>query len=189
MLTAAALGPTAYEYTCAVTKQSSTFTILLLAAMLRRPPTMIPMNDSDVQEIRELVAQQKAQFEQKQRTLLQMKKIAERPFTADDPQAAAFLKMMAERAKARERDKEERNKRLGIPPGQSSSSCMHSFYCPRPFHLTAFSLQRDMYFMPSVKLYREYIPVISTILSFMVPRLYPSGENIPKSCITPSNQH
>ncbi|KAL4080240.1 hypothetical protein V8B97DRAFT_2002703 [Scleroderma yunnanense] len=93
--------------------------------MLRRPPTMIPMNDSDVQEIRELVAQQKAQFEQKQRTLLQMKKIAERPFTADDPQAVAFLRLMSERAKAREREKEERNRRLGIPPGQGSSSCMH----------------------------------------------------------------
>ncbi|KAG1715746.1 hypothetical protein ID866_1414 [Astraeus odoratus] len=87
--------------------------------MLRRPPTMIPMSDSDVQEIRELVAQQKAQYEHKQKTLLQMKKIADRPFTADDPQGVAFLKMMSDKAKAREREKEEKNRRLGIPPGES----------------------------------------------------------------------
>ncbi|KIK27946.1 hypothetical protein PISMIDRAFT_146870 [Pisolithus microcarpus 441] len=89
--------------------------------MLRRPPTMIPMSDSDVQEIRDLVAEQKALHEQKQKTLLQMKKIAERPFTTNDPQAVAFLRMMSEREKTREREKEERNKRLGISPGQSQA--------------------------------------------------------------------
>jgi len=104
--------------------------------MLRRSPTMIPMNDSDVQEIRELVAQQKAQFEQKQRTLFRMKKFAEHQFSDEDPQAAAFLNMVSERTKARERDKEERNKRLGIPPGQSSSSCMHSLYYVHVSYLT-----------------------------------------------------
>lgn len=82
---------------------------------------MIPMSDSDVQEIRELVAEQKTLYEQKQKTLLQMKKVAERPFTIDDPQAVAFLRMMSEREKTREREKDERNKRLGIPPGQSQA--------------------------------------------------------------------
>ncbi|KIJ67980.1 hypothetical protein HYDPIDRAFT_107538 [Hydnomerulius pinastri MD-312] len=79
---------------------------------------MISMSDSDVQDIRELVAQQKAQYDQKQKTLLQMKKISERPFTEDNPAAMAFLKQMSDRA----REREERNKRLGIPPGQGSSS-------------------------------------------------------------------
>ncbi|KAH7888511.1 hypothetical protein F5I97DRAFT_1803856 [Phlebopus sp. FC_14] len=91
--------------------------------MLRRPPTMIPMSDSDVQEIRELVAKQKKQYEHKQRTLLQMKKLSERPYTEDDPQAMAFFRQVAEKM----REREERNKRLGIPPGQSSS-CTFSFH-------------------------------------------------------------
>ncbi|KAF9231456.1 hypothetical protein BU15DRAFT_56107 [Melanogaster broomeanus] len=90
--------------------------------MLRRPPTMIPMSDADVQDIRELVAHQKSQYDQKQKTLLHMKKIAERPFAEDDPAAMAFLKQMSDRA----REREERNKRLGITPGQSSS-CMFFF--------------------------------------------------------------
>lgn len=94
--------------------------------MLRRPPTTIPLSDSDVQEIRDLVADQKALHEQKQKTLLQMKKIAERPFTTNDPQAAAFLRMMSEREKTREREKEERNKRLGILPGQSQAGAPSS---------------------------------------------------------------
>ncbi|KAF9219629.1 hypothetical protein BS17DRAFT_789091 [Gyrodon lividus] len=83
------------------------------ATMIRRPPTMIPMNDADVQDIRELVAHQKAQYDQKQKTLLHMQKIAERPLAEDDPAAMAFLRQLSDRA----REREERNKRLGILPG------------------------------------------------------------------------
>ncbi|KAF8839470.1 hypothetical protein BDN67DRAFT_953361 [Paxillus ammoniavirescens] len=80
--------------------------------MIRRPPTMIPMTDADVQDIRLLVAHQKAQYDQKQKTLLHMQKLAERPVLAeDDPAARAFLRQMAERA----REREERDRRLGLP--------------------------------------------------------------------------
>ena len=86
--------------------------------MIRRPPTMIPMTDADIQEIRALVAQQKAAHETRQKALLKMKKLSE----ALDPVAegsttATLFRQLTD--KVREHD--ERHRRLGIPPGKSSS--------------------------------------------------------------------
>lgn len=72
---------------------------------------MIPMNDEDVQEIRDLVTEQKAQHAQKQITLGRMKELAECTTTPVNGPEAAFLKMIADRARTK-----ERHERLGLLP-------------------------------------------------------------------------
>lgn len=66
---------------------------------------MIPMSDADVQEIRDLVADQKSRFEAKQKTLLAMKKVAEHPIQPNDPETLPWFQLLVA----------ERNRRLGIP--------------------------------------------------------------------------
>ncbi|KAG2079219.1 hypothetical protein BDR04DRAFT_1086373 [Suillus decipiens] len=73
--------------------------------MIRRTPTMIPMSDADVQEIRDLVIDQKSRFEAKQKTLLAMKKVAEHPIQPNDPETLPWFQLLVA----------ERNRRLGIP--------------------------------------------------------------------------
>lgn len=86
--------------------------------MIRRPPTMIPMTDADIQDVRALVAQQKAAHDARQKVLLKMKKLTELPDpVADDPTTATLFRQLTD--KVREHD--ERHRRLGIPPGKSSS--------------------------------------------------------------------
>ena len=80
--------------------------------MIRRNPTMIPMNDTDVQDVRQLVARQKADGERKQRAMLKMKEMAERPTNKEDEQVFKSLKEMIA----------ERNARLGVQDGAGSSS-------------------------------------------------------------------
>ncbi|KAH7929836.1 hypothetical protein BV22DRAFT_1029015 [Leucogyrophana mollusca] len=84
--------------------------------MIRRTPTMIPMSDSDVQDIRTLVAEQNARYEKKQKTLLQLKKVAERPPHEDDLQSLMLIKQLES-----EHVREEKHKRLGILPEQTAS--------------------------------------------------------------------
>ncbi|KAG8213564.1 hypothetical protein J3R82DRAFT_10219 [Butyriboletus roseoflavus] len=86
--------------------------------MIRRPPTMIPMTDEDIQDVRALVAQQKAGHETRQKVLLRMKKLAELSDPIAEASATATLfRQLTDRA----REQDERHKRLGIPPGKSSS--------------------------------------------------------------------
>jgi len=85
--------------------------------MIRRTPTMIPMSDDDVQEIRERVAEQKAQFEAKQKKMSALKK------AVDEHNLNEHNMPMLKNILATTRD--ERHKRLGIPgpgPGASGSS-------------------------------------------------------------------
>ncbi|KAH7911998.1 hypothetical protein BJ138DRAFT_1149415 [Hygrophoropsis aurantiaca] len=84
--------------------------------MIRRTPTMIPMSDADVQDIRTLVAQQKQAYETKQKALFNLKKVAERPHHEDDLQSLMVIKQLEAH-----REREEKHKRLGIPPAQSGS--------------------------------------------------------------------
>ena len=74
--------------------------------MIRRIPTMIPMSDADVQEIRDLVAEQKAHFDAKQKIIFKTKLFAEaRNQGGDpDPEGTQWLKQLA-----------DRHRRLGIP--------------------------------------------------------------------------
>jgi hypothetical protein len=80
--------------------------------MIRRNPTLIPMNDADVQDVRLLVARQKVDGDRKQRAYLRMKEMAERPIGEEDEQVLKSLKGMIA----------ERNARLGVQDGPSTSS-------------------------------------------------------------------
>lgn len=79
---------------------------------------MIPMTDSDIQDVRALVAQQKSEYDARQKVLLRMKKLSElsNPIL-EAPAATTLFKQLTD--KVREHD--ERHRRLGIPPGTNSS--------------------------------------------------------------------
>jgi hypothetical protein len=47
--------------------------------MIRREPTLIPMTDLDVQDVRDMVAKQKAELANHQSLLSKMKRLAESP--------------------------------------------------------------------------------------------------------------
>ncbi|KAF8557475.1 hypothetical protein OG21DRAFT_1505210 [Imleria badia] len=87
--------------------------------MIRRPPTMIPMTDADVQDIRALVARHKAANDVHQKALSKLKTLPESPDPIVVPEAttAALVRQLADRA----RERDERQRRMGIPPGQRSS--------------------------------------------------------------------
>ena len=85
--------------------------------MIRRSPTMIPMTDSDIQDIRALVAQQKTTHDARQK-MLKMKRITQPEAVAQDAAATSALFPQLE---DRLREHDERNRRLGIPPGKSTS--------------------------------------------------------------------
>lgn len=80
--------------------------------MIRRTPTMIPMSDDDVQEIRDRVAEQRAQFEAKQQKIAAVQKAVDE----GNEHSIPILKSIIATAR------DERHKRLGIPvPGPSTS--------------------------------------------------------------------
>ena len=86
--------------------------------MIRRSPTMIPMTDADIQDVRDLVSKQKTLHETRQKVLLKMKKLTELPDpVAQETATASMFRQLTE--KVREHD--ERHRRLGILPGKSSS--------------------------------------------------------------------
>lgn len=77
------------------------------------------MTDADIQDVRALVAQQKTKYQARLNMLLQMKKLTEHsdPVT-EDSATGTFFRELTDKL----RDHEERHRRLGIPPGKSSSS-------------------------------------------------------------------
>jgi len=85
--------------------------------MIRREPTMIPMSDSDVQDVRDLVAAQKAEYDRKQQLMNQMKIMAERPLTDEE---VPILMHVARQ----EKDRLERERRLGMEPGTSAGQTL-----------------------------------------------------------------
>jgi len=87
--------------------------------MIRRPPTMIPMTDADIQDVRALVVQQKAAYETRQKVFLKtMKKLPDLSGSiTEDLTTTTLFQQLTD--KVREHD--ERHRRLGIPPGKGSS--------------------------------------------------------------------
>jgi len=63
--------------------------------MIRRSPTLIPMADSDVQDIRDMVAKQKADTYTLQKAILRMKRVAEKPLDEEEVQMLLQLKDVA----------------------------------------------------------------------------------------------
>lgn len=94
--------------------------------MIRREPTMIPMSDSDVQDVRDLVAIQTAEYERKQQLMNQMKIMAERPLTDEE---VPILMHVARH----EKDRLERERRLGMEPaGQTTDASISAHPQPGP---------------------------------------------------------
>ncbi|KAF4621046.1 hypothetical protein D9613_000424 [Agrocybe pediades] len=82
--------------------------------MIRRNPTLIPLSDSDVQDVRDMVAKQKADMLSRQQLVVKMRRLAENPnMTKDDfdmlDQLGEFLRS-------------DKNKRLGLEPESSKST-------------------------------------------------------------------
>lgn len=87
---------------------------------------MIPMSDDDVQEIRDRVAEQKAQFEAKQKKMMAMKKaIDERNFNEHNIPGLKHVLATT---------REDRHKRLGIPGPGPSTSGLNSTISMRAFN-------------------------------------------------------
>jgi hypothetical protein len=90
-----------------------------LPCMIRRNPTLIPMSDLDVQDVRDLVAKQKEEVLATQKTMQIMKRVAERPLDQGDVQMFLQLKDFVTARKEKEK---EREVRLGLQPGPSGSA-------------------------------------------------------------------
>lgn len=78
--------------------------------MIRRTPTLIPMGDFDVQDVRDKLAKQKAEAVQHQQLIAKIKRIAENPnMEKEDYEVMEHLKIVAAR--------QEKARRLGLQPG------------------------------------------------------------------------
>lgn len=79
--------------------------------MIRRAPTLIQMDDFDVQDVRDMVAKQKADAAQQQLLMSKIKRIAENPsMDKEDFEVMEQLKAAAARQDLKAR-------RLGLQPG------------------------------------------------------------------------
>ncbi|KAJ3865717.1 hypothetical protein EV359DRAFT_9318, partial [Lentinula novae-zelandiae] len=66
--------------------------------MIRRNPTLIPMNDNDVQDIRDIVNKGKVDPEGNEVLAAKMKKLADNPnFTNEDQKMLDSMRMWKER--------------------------------------------------------------------------------------------
>ena len=82
--------------------------------MIRREPTLIPMTDLDVQDVRDMVAKQKTEIASHQALIVKMKRLANNPdMTTEDMEMYEQLK---EALNDKGRDKA---KRIGLDPGKS----------------------------------------------------------------------
>jgi len=86
--------------------------------MIRRNPTLIPMTDMDVQDVRDMVAKQKAGLQSHQQLMVKMKRLADNPSMSKED-----MEMFEQMKEAMARS--EKAKRLGLEPGQFPTS--HSF--------------------------------------------------------------
>ncbi|KAF8628906.1 hypothetical protein AX15_003687 [Amanita polypyramis BW_CC] len=80
--------------------------------MIRRSPTLIQMSDLDVQDIRDMVAQQREDAQA----------LAEVRRAAENPPAEKMETDLLEKYKAAEAKQQERNRRLGLELGSSSNN-------------------------------------------------------------------
>lgn len=89
--------------------------------MIRREPTMIPMSDSDVQDVRELVAEQVAVT---QNMLKDMMTRMENANSSTDEELPALMQ-----AAQKEKDRVERERRLGMQTGTNASISANNASC------------------------------------------------------------
>jgi hypothetical protein len=82
--------------------------------MIRRNPTLVPMSDYDVQDIRDMLAKQKTDALHTQQFVLRMKRLAEKPtMQKEDLEMMEYFKEQYNALAARH----EKARRLGLPVG------------------------------------------------------------------------
>ncbi|KXN91040.1 hypothetical protein AN958_03107 [Leucoagaricus sp. SymC.cos] len=88
--------------------------------MIRRNPTLIPLSDLEVQDVRDMYNKQKAEREKHEELLRKIKLFAQNPeLLKDDPQMLEYLnKNFA--AKQKDKKAEDKAKRLGLDDAESS---------------------------------------------------------------------
>ncbi|KAF8639496.1 hypothetical protein AX17_001401 [Amanita inopinata Kibby_2008] len=79
--------------------------------MIRRSPTLIQISDLDVQDIRDIVAQQRTD------AALHRQALADAGHATENPSLTKVDMDMLERYKAAEAKQQEKNRRLGLEPG------------------------------------------------------------------------
>lgn len=85
--------------------------------MIRRDPTLIPVSDLEIQDIRELYNKQKADREKQDELLRKIKIFSQNPeLLKDDPQMLEYLNKLTS-GKQKEKKQEEKTKRLGLDKG------------------------------------------------------------------------
>ena len=84
--------------------------------MIRHTPTMIPMTDLDVQDVRDMVTKQKMETQKTHSLMLKLKRMSENPnMTEEDKQ------MFMDITSGLSALKDNKAKRLGLEPGQYRS--------------------------------------------------------------------
>ncbi|KAF5322826.1 hypothetical protein D9619_002033 [Psilocybe cf. subviscida] len=87
--------------------------------MIRRTPTLIPMTDSDVQDVRDLVDKQRQAQMQHHQLMLKMKRLAAaHTYTQEDREMFEQLRASAVQASKAQ----AKAQRIGLQPDASSSS-------------------------------------------------------------------
>ncbi|KAF9454045.1 hypothetical protein P691DRAFT_531222 [Macrolepiota fuliginosa MF-IS2] len=89
--------------------------------MIRRNPTLIPLSDLEVQDVRDLYNKQKAEREKNEELLRKIKAFCQNPeLLKEDPKMLEYLEKFAE-TKQKDKKQDEKAKRLGLDKGESSS--------------------------------------------------------------------
>ncbi|PPQ89738.1 hypothetical protein CVT25_014140 [Psilocybe cyanescens] len=83
--------------------------------MIRRNPTLIPLTDADVQDVRDMVAKQKTDLHNHQQLMVKMRRLAESPLMSKEDKE--MFEQMKE-ALVRTDKAKDKAKRLGLDPGQ-----------------------------------------------------------------------
>ncbi|KJA20715.1 hypothetical protein HYPSUDRAFT_42779 [Hypholoma sublateritium FD-334 SS-4] len=84
--------------------------------MIRRTPTMIPMTDLDVQDVRDMVTKQKMEAQKTHSLMLKLKRMSENPnMTEEDKQ------MFMDITSGLSALKDNKAKRLGLEPESSQA--------------------------------------------------------------------
>ncbi|KAF5351965.1 hypothetical protein D9756_007567 [Leucocoprinus leucothites] len=88
--------------------------------MIRRNPTLIPLSDLEIQDVRDAYNKQKTEREKQEELLRKIKMFSQNPeLLKEDPQMLEYLnKTMA--AKQKDKKQEDKAKRLGLDDAESS---------------------------------------------------------------------
>ncbi|KAJ3567590.1 hypothetical protein NP233_g6279 [Leucocoprinus birnbaumii] len=90
--------------------------------MIRRDPTLIPLSDLEIQDVRDMYRKQRADREKHEELLRKIKMFSQNPeLLKDDPQMIEYLnKSFA--TKQKEKKQEDKVKRLGLDEDSSKKA-------------------------------------------------------------------